>query len=201
MIEVRFHGRGGQGAVVASRILANAFVREGKFGSAFPMFGFERRGAPVTAYGRFDNKPILEKTQIYHPDCLVVLDPSQRATPRVFEGLKPKGILILNFAGSLEKEPHENLLLAATADAERIAVEEIGVPTPNTCMLGVLAAATGWIKLESILSSLEDYFDGSNLNGNRRCVERGFEENSIVIDKNSLSGGASIGNCRLVCQE
>ncbi len=179
MIEVRFHGRGGQGSVVASRILANAFVREGKFGSAFPMFGFERRGAPVTAYGRFDDEPVLEKTEIYRPDCLIVLDSSQRDTPRVYEGLKPNGILILN-STMAPKEPHENLALVAMADATRIAVEEIGLPAPNTGMLGVFAAATGWIKLESILAGLEDYFEGRKLEGNRRCVQRGFEETKSI---------------------
>ncbi len=179
MIEVRFHGRGGQGAVVASQILANAFVREGKFGSAFPMFGFERRGAPVTAYGRFDVRPVLEKTQIYCPDCLIVLDPTQANAHHVFEGLKPNGILILNTTKEPEKA-HENLTLAALADANRIAMEEIGLAAPNTCMLGVFVAATGWIKLESILSSLEDYFDGSKLEGNKKCAQRGFEETKIV---------------------
>jgi 2-oxoacid:acceptor oxidoreductase gamma subunit (pyruvate/2-ketoisovalerate family) len=76
MIKVRFHGRGRQGSVTAARILANAFVLEGKYGSSFPMFGFERRGAPVTAFLRFDENPVREKTQIYSPDCLVVLDSS-----------------------------------------------------------------------------------------------------------------------------
>ncbi len=179
MIEVRFHGRGGQGAVVASRILANAFVRENKFGSAFPMFGFERRGAPVTAYARFDDEPVLEKTQVYHPDCLIVLDSSQRDTPYVYEGLKPNGILVLNSTMN-PKDPHENLALVAMADATRIAVEEMGIPAPNTGMLGVFAAATGWIKAESILSGLEDYFDGHILEGNRRCVQRGYEETKII---------------------
>ena len=78
MIEVRFHGRGGQGAVMASKILATAFVKTKKYGASFPMFGFERRGAPVTAFGRFSKKPIREKTQIYNPDILMVLDPSQK---------------------------------------------------------------------------------------------------------------------------
>ena len=179
MIEVRFHGRGGQGSVVASRILANAFVQENKYGSAFPMFGFERRGAPVTAYGRFDDEPVLEKTAIYHPDCLVVLDPTQRDSPSVYDGLKPNGILILN--STMEpKEPHENLALVAMADATRIAVEEMGIPAPNTGMLGVFAAATGWIKVESILAGLEDYFDGRKLEGNKRCVKRGFEETKTI---------------------
>jgi len=179
MIEVRFHGRGGQGSVVASRILASAFVRENKFGSAFPMFGFERRGAPVTAYGRFDDEPVLEKTAIYHPDCLIVLDSSQRDMPSVYEGLKPNGILILN-ATMAPKEPHENLRLVAMTDATRIAMEEMGLSAPNTGMLGVFASATGWIKVESILAALEDYFDGSKLEGNRRCVQRGFNETKII---------------------
>jgi 2-oxoacid:acceptor oxidoreductase gamma subunit (pyruvate/2-ketoisovalerate family) len=139
------------------------------------MFGFERRGAPVTAYGRFDDEPVLEKTAIYHPDCLIVLDSSQRDSPHVYEGLKPNGILILN-STMWPKDPHENLALVAMADATRIAVEEMGLLSPNTGMLGVFAAATGWIRLESILVGLEDYFDGSRLEGNRRCVRRGFEE-------------------------
>jgi len=180
MIEVRFHGRGGQGAVVASRILANAFVREGKFGSAFPMFGFERRGAPVTAYGRFDEKPILEKTQIYEPNCLMVLDPAQCETPRVYEGLRPNGVLILNSPKDLKSKPHENLTLAGVTDADRIAMEEIGMAAPNVCMLGAFAAATKWIQLDSILAGLEDYFQGKNLDGNRRCAERGFKETRIL---------------------
>jgi 2-oxoacid:acceptor oxidoreductase gamma subunit (pyruvate/2-ketoisovalerate family) len=179
MIEVRFHGRGGQGSVVASRILANAFVQENKFGSAFPMFGFERRGAPVTAYGRFDDEPVLEKTAIYHPDCIVVLDPSQRDSPHVYEGLKPNGILILNSTMG-PKESHENLTLVAMADATRIAVEELGLPAPNTGILGVFAAATGWIKLESIIAGLEDHFHSNKLDRNKRCVQRGFEETKTI---------------------
>jgi 2-oxoacid:acceptor oxidoreductase gamma subunit (pyruvate/2-ketoisovalerate family) len=180
MFEVRFHGRGGQGAVVASRVLANAFVREGKFGSAFPMFGFERRGVPVTAYGRYDDRPILEKTQIYEPHCLIVLDPSQSQTPGVYEGLRPGGVLILNISKELERKPHENLALAGLADADGIAMEEIGLAAPNICMLGVLAATTGWVRLESILAGLEDYFKGKILEGNRRCAERGFKETKII---------------------
>jgi 2-oxoacid:acceptor oxidoreductase gamma subunit (pyruvate/2-ketoisovalerate family) len=180
MIEVRFHGRGGQGAVVSSRVLANAFVREGKFGSAFPMFGFERRGAPVTAYGRFDEKPILEKTQIYEPDCLIVLDPSQGETPRVYEGLKPNGVLILNSPKESVARPHENLTVAGVTDANRIAMEEIGMAAPNIGMLGTFAATTKWIQLDSILASLADYFQGKNLEGNRRCAERGFKETRIL---------------------
>ncbi len=96
MSEVRFHGRGGQGVVTTSKILANAFARTGQFGASFPMFGFERRGAPVTAFGRFSDKPVKEKTQIYNPNILVVLDPSQKHSQAVFDGLLPGGMLLLN---------------------------------------------------------------------------------------------------------
>jgi len=180
MIEVRFHGRGGQGAVTATRILANAFVKQGKYGSSFPMFGFERRGAPVTAFMRFDDRPIRVKTQIYHPDCLVVLDPSQGQAPAVYEGLKPNGVLIQNSPLGMDKRPHPHVGLLGVVDAEAIAMEELGIPSPNTCVLGAFGAATGWVSLEALLSSLEEYFHGDILSKNARTVERGFHEVKTV---------------------
>ena len=180
MIEVRFHGRGGQGAVTAAKILANAFVRQGKFGSSFPMFGFERRGAPVTAFMRFDDRPIREKTQVYNPDCLVVLDPSQKDSPQIYNGIKPDGVLILNTRESIKKKPHQDLGQAGLVDAETIALEEIGMPSPNTTIIGAFAAATGWTTLEYVLSGLEQYFSGDILKQNIRCAERGFKEVEII---------------------
>ena len=176
MIEVRFHGRGGQGAVTAARILSNAFVRQGKFGSSFPMFGFERRGAPVTAFMRFDDKPIREKTHIYYPDCLVVLDSSQRSSPLIYEGLKPGGVLILNSSKTIGKKPHDNVILAGVVDADAIAMEELGRASPNTCVLGAFAAATRWISLDCIFAGLEQYFSGEIFDRNMRTAERGFNE-------------------------
>ncbi len=176
MIEVRFHGRGGQGAVTATRILANAFVKQGRYGSSFPMFGFERRGAPVTAFMRFDDDPIRVKTQIYNPDCLVVLDPSQIHAPAIYQGLKPNGVLIQNAPRQIHERPHEHIGLMGVVDAETIALEELGIPSPNTCVLGAFAAATGWIPLESLLSSLEEYFHGDILRKNARTIERGYAE-------------------------
>jgi 2-oxoacid:acceptor oxidoreductase gamma subunit (pyruvate/2-ketoisovalerate family) len=180
MIEVRFHGRGGQGAVTAARILSNAFVRQGKFGSSFPMFGFERRGAPVTAFMRFDENHIREKTQIYNPDCLVVLDPSQKNSPLIYDGLKPNGILILNTTKPIKERPHKHLSRAGIVDAETIALEEIGMPSPNTCILGAFAVTTGWIGLDYIFSSLEQYFSGEILKRNMRSAERGFHEVRVI---------------------
>ncbi|MCP4021772.1 MAG: ketoisovalerate oxidoreductase [Desulfobacteraceae bacterium] len=176
MSEVRFHGRGGQGVVTTSKILANAFARTGQFGASFPMFGFERRGAPVTAFGRFSDKPVREKTQIYYPDVLVVLDPSQQNSDAVFQGLLPDGMMLLN---SSEKEvdvSHENLKKLGVVDANKIALEEIGLPIPNTVIAGAFAKLTGLLDIEPVANALEDYFEGSKLEGNIVCAKRGFEE-------------------------
>lgn len=176
MIEVRFHGRGGQGAVMASRIMANAFVRIGQYGASFPMFGFERRGAPVTAFGRFDADPVREKTQIYHPDIVVVLDPSQRYFERVYSGLKADAVLVLNAAEPFTEQPHANLKTAGIVNADQISIDEVGRALPNTCMLGAFTATTGLLPLDSLEAALGDYFQGSRLEANIRCLRRGYEE-------------------------
>ena len=180
MKEIRFHGRGGQGAVLAARMLAAAFLVEGKCVASFPMYGFERRGAPVVAFTRLDDKPIREKTQIYNPDCLVVIDPGLMNLPTLFSGLKPEGILILNSSRPLENQPNENLRLTGVVNATQIAVDEIGRDVPNTCLLGAFAATTGWLDLKSILSGLGEYFSGGLLHGNIRSAERGFREVKVI---------------------
>ena len=94
MYEIRIHGRGGQGAVMAAKILAKALVEEGKVAKAIPAFGFERRGAPVAAFLRFDDKPIRQVTNIYHPDCVICLDPTLARAVDIFEGMNPDGTWI-----------------------------------------------------------------------------------------------------------
>jgi 2-oxoacid:acceptor oxidoreductase gamma subunit (pyruvate/2-ketoisovalerate family) len=160
-------------------MLAAAFVIEGKHVASFPMYGFERRGAPVVAFTRLDDKPIREKTQIYNPDCLVVIDPGLMNLPALFSGLKPEGILILNSPRPPENRLNDNLKLAGVVNATQIAVEEIGRDIPNTCLLGAFAATTGWVNLKSILSSLGDYFSGDILQRNIRSTERGFQEVNV----------------------
>lgn len=157
MKEVRLHGRGGQGAVIAAEILARAFVDEGKYVASFPLFGAERRGAPVASFLRFDDQPIKEKTQIYHPHCLIVVDPTMRNSPGVYSGLRPGGILVLNSSARPEGKLHENLRTIAVVDATAIALKELGIAVPNTCMMGAFVGATGWLKLESLLRRLKDY--------------------------------------------
>jgi 2-oxoacid:acceptor oxidoreductase gamma subunit (pyruvate/2-ketoisovalerate family) len=178
--EIRIHGRGGQGAVLAARMLASAFVLEGKSVASFPMYGFERRGAPVVAFTRVDDKPIREKTQIYTPDCMVVIDPGLMKLPTLFSGLKPEGILILNSPRPLKGKPDDNLKLAGVVNATRIAVDEIKRDIPNTCLLGAFAAITGWLELQSILSCLGDYLSGDILERNLRSAERGYREVEVI---------------------
>lgn len=179
MKEMRFHGRGGQGTVMGAEMLAYAFILEGKYASCFPSFGPERRGAPVAAFLRFDDKPIRETHQIYEPDCIIVLDPFQTKLPTVFNGLKDKGIAILNTPRQTLENCPSALSVVGLVDATSLALEEIGRGIVNTCMLGVIARVTGWVSLNSVISSLENYFHGELLKTNARLVKRGYERVNI----------------------
>ena len=174
--EIRLHGRGGQGAVMAAKMLASAFAVEGKSVASFPMYGFERRGMPVIAFTRFDEKPIMEKTQIYTPDCLVVIDNTLLSLATLFDGLKPGGVLILNSPRPLPSRPSENLEKVGYVNATQVALCEIGKDIPNTCLIGALAKVTGWVSLDSILNGLGDYLEGEMLEMNLRNARRGYEE-------------------------
>lgn len=159
MYEVRFHGRGGQGSVTAANTLADAAFREGKDVQAFPMFGVERRGAPVAAFTRIDEKPIDIKTQIYEPDVVIVLDMSLLDVVNVAKGLKSGGKIILNTA----KDPSEFDFGDAdvyTVDATTIAVNNgLGTatnPIVNTAILGSYSKVIGNVKMESIYKAIEN---------------------------------------------
>jgi 2-oxoacid:acceptor oxidoreductase gamma subunit (pyruvate/2-ketoisovalerate family) len=178
--EIRFHGRGGQGAVLAARMLASACAAEGKCVASFPMYGFERRGMPVVAFTRFSDEPIREKTQIYTPDCLMVIDPTLLALKNLWDGLKEDGVLILNSPKALEKPPVPNLKTLGVINATQVALCEIGRDIPNTCLIGALAKVTGWVKLESVLQGLADYLEGDMLKRNLRNAERGYHEVEVI---------------------
>lgn len=180
MKEIRIHGRGGQGAVVMAQMLARAFIYEGKHAHAFPRFTFERRGAPVVTFFRFDDKPVREKTEIYYPDCSVVIDSRLAHSPVIFEGVKPNGILVLNTAKLVAEEYPNNLSIIGAVDATGIGLLELGSAITNTCMLGAVARVTGWVHLDSILHVLKDSFPGRVLDKNLRCAQRGFEEATII---------------------
>lgn len=155
MFEIRFHGRGGQGAVTASKILAQAAFEEGKYVISFPFFGTERRGAPVTAFTRIDDGPILLKTQIYHPDIVVILDPWVLEKGNAASGITEDGMFIIN----TRKAPEELGLnrKTVTVDATSIAVS-LGLgnranPIVNTAILGAFARATGLVSLETVVKA------------------------------------------------
>lgn len=160
MIEVRFHGRGGQGAVVASEILATALFKESKFVQAFPAFGVERRGAPVMAFLRFNTAPIRRRCQIYEPDHVVVLDPTLLTAVDVTAGLKPNGIVLINSDRPPESFQALQRFQVATVPAGEIAVaHNLGTrtnPIVNTAILGAFARVTGFVSLDSILEAIAE---------------------------------------------
>jgi 2-oxoisovalerate/pyruvate ferredoxin oxidoreductase gamma subunit len=159
MRELRIHGRGGQGAVIASKLLAAALFREGRSVQSFPAFGVERRGAPVTAFLRISDGPILLRCEITEPDDLMVLDPTLVEAVDVSVGLKPGGSILINS----DRDPLTYTKLrekyrVATVDASRIArAHGIGSktqPIVNTAILGAFAVYSQMVSLESVLESI-----------------------------------------------
>ena len=163
LIEIRWHGRGGQGAVTSAELVALAAISESKFAQAFPSFGPERRGAPVLAFNRISpDQPIRLRAEVEEPDVVVVLDPSLLGAVDVTAGLKSQGIAIINTRRSPE-EIRSRLGISgkvATVDATRIALENLRVPITNTTMVGALVRATGLVKLESLVEPLRHRFGG-----------------------------------------
>jgi pyruvate ferredoxin oxidoreductase gamma subunit len=185
MIETRFHGRGGQGAVTSAELLALAAIQEGKFAQAFPSFGPERRGAPVLAFSRVDERQIRIRSQIYEPDVVLVLDSSLLEIIDVTEGLKPGGALVVNTNLPL-KELAERFHFQgklASVDASHIARECLGRPITNTTMLGALIRATGIVDLRSMDEPLKTRF-GIIAAKNQNAMQAAFDKVEIM----SLNG-------------
>ncbi len=182
MHEVRLHGRGGQGAVLASAILAAALVEEGRHVMAIPAFGFERRGAPVVAFLRLSDREIRRVTNIYAPDIVVVIDPTVVRAVDVFAGMPAGGTLVLatsKAVADLELPNHLNRV--AVCDAIRIAMDIFKRQITNTIMLGAFAKATGLVSVESLEKALEQaHFRDAGLKQNIEAVRRGFAETTVV---------------------
>jgi pyruvate ferredoxin oxidoreductase gamma subunit len=181
MLEIRWHGRGGQGAVTSVELLALSAIEEGKYAQGFPSFGPERRGAPVTAFNRVDDKQIKIRSGIYHPDVVVVLDESLVSLVDVAEGLKQEGILLVNSTKSLaeiRKNTHFGGKIA-TCDATGIAWKELGVPITNTTMLGALIKLTGTVKLKSLDGPIQERF-GRIAVKNMAAAKSAYEQVKII---------------------
>lgn len=176
MIEIRFHGRGGQGAVTASRIIAIAAYEEGKYSQAIPMYGTERRGAPLTAFVRIDDVRVRERELVHTPDISIVLDPLIAKQQSVVDNLKAGGLVLLNTHDDPKDVKLGGDFKVATVDATTIALETLGRPITNTAILGAFAKVTGLIKVESIEKALKKNFPGRIGEMNIAAVKRSYAE-------------------------
>jgi pyruvate ferredoxin oxidoreductase gamma subunit len=181
MIEVRWHGRGGQGAKTGSQILAEAAFSMGKYVQAFPEYGSERTGAPMKAFTRIDDKPILIHSAIENPDLIVIIDDTLVELDVVKEGLKEGVKVLVNTEKS--KEDLEQFFPKAdifVVPATKISMETLGKNFPNTPVLGAIAKITGAVTLDSLVDSfkekMEKKFSEDIVAKNISSIKRGFEE-------------------------
>lgn len=179
ILEVRWHGRGGQGAWTASELLARAAIYEGKYIQSFPEFGPERMGAPVAAFTRISTEPIQIHCAVYNPDVVAVLDPTLLKTVPVTSGLNEEGTIIIN---SKENPADTRKMLNTdkgkiwTVPATEIAMRILGRPITNTAMLGAVARITGAVKLESIEKVVEERFRRDIAEKNVAVVKEAYKE-------------------------
>ena len=183
VIEIRWHGRGGQGAVTAAKLLAEAALREGKHIQAFPEYGPERTGAPVKSFNRISTKPILRHCHVTNPQIVAVLDPTLIDVVDVAGGIPPGGAIIVNTSLSpaeLKNKLDCGDIKVFTVDATKISIDKLGRNIPNTPMIGALVKVSGVIKLESLVEAFKDDF-GAKLNtqaleGNIAAIRAAHDE-------------------------
>jgi pyruvate ferredoxin oxidoreductase gamma subunit len=181
MLQIRIHGRGGQGVVTAAEMLSIAAFEQGRHAQAFPSFGSERTGAPVVAFCRMADVPIRLREPIMAPDVLIVQDPTLLHQVDVFQGLKPEGYVLINSQRSFDalgvgelatRFRHERL---ATVPASELARQHLGRPLPNAALLGGFAALSGLISLEAVSHAIRDKFSGSVAEGNIAAAAAAFD--------------------------
>lgn len=180
LLEVRWHGRGGLGAVTSAELVARAAISEGKYAQSFPSFGPERRGAPVIAFLRISDEFIRTRTPIDEPDVVVVLDPGLLHAVDVTSGLKKNSKIIINSRKSPNELRSEFGFKwpVASVKATAIAKETIGVPITNTAMIGALLKVTGAVEVDSVIEQLNERF-GARAKGNIEAMKRAYSETVI----------------------
>ena len=180
ILEVRWHGRGGQGAWTASELLARAAIAEGKYVQSFPEFGPERMGAPVTAFTRISTEPIRIHCAVYSPDVVAVLDPTLLKTVNVAEGLdKEAGNFIVNTKQNpmeIRKLLKSNAGKVWTVEASEISLKILGMPITNTAMLGAVARVTGIVGLETVQEMINERFRADVAAKNFAVVKEAYQE-------------------------
>jgi pyruvate ferredoxin oxidoreductase gamma subunit len=180
MLQVRIHGRGGQGVVTAAELLSIAAFKQGRYAQAFPSFGSERTGAPVVAFCRIDDREIRLREPIVEPDVLIVQDPTLLHQVDVFQGLRPDGYVLINSRrsldelgiGELARRLQRGRLIAVPAT--EIALKQVGRPVPNAVLLGGFAALTGLITLDAVAGAIRDKFSGQVAEGNVAAATEAF---------------------------
>lgn len=183
LIEIRIHGRGGQGAKTASELLVDTALGKGKYIQSFPEYGPERSGAPMKAFARISDEPIYVHSGVTSPGIVAVIDPTLLDTVDVTEGLREDGILLVNTnlpPSDIRKKLNFNKGKVYTVDASKIALETIGLPLPNTSILGALVKVTALIKLEELEERIKDKFlkkiGEKKTQGNIDSVKRAYSE-------------------------
>ena len=192
MFQVRIHGRGGQGVVSAAEMLSIAAFDEGLFAQAFPSFGSERMGAPVTAFCRFDDREIRSREPVMAPDALIIQDPTLLHQVDVFAGLSREGYILINssrdFAllglGDFVRDYPEGHCCSVAAS--EIAMKEVGRPLPNAALLGAFAAITGRLSLESVCRAIAGKFAGKVGEANVRAARAAFDVAAASLRKEAL---------------
>jgi pyruvate ferredoxin oxidoreductase gamma subunit len=175
MKEIRIHARAGQGAITTAALLGEAYFKEGMYPYAFPHFGAARMGAPMNAFVRVDSKPVRVRSQIYEPDYVIVVDNTLMRGYNCFSGLKENGIAIVNGVEGVELPKLKATQKVFLVPANAIAEQTIGRPLGNTALIGAFAAATGELKLETVLEVLKKRFSDKILEGNLKAARKGFE--------------------------
>lgn len=179
MIEIRWHGRGGQGAWTASLLLAQSALIEGKHVQSFPEFGPERMGAPIRAYTRVSDETIDVHSGVYEPGIAVVLDPTLLGAVNVLEGMPDNGKLIVNDRKSPDQLRREQKISGRevwVVPATDLSIEMIGRNIPNTAMLGATVKATNVVKLESLMEATRQRFSGKIGDINVQLIKRAHQE-------------------------
>ena len=180
MLQIRIHGRGGQGVVTAAEMLSQAAFEQGHHAQAFPSFGSERTGAPVVAFCRIDDHEIRLREPILAPDVLIVQDPTLLHQVDIFQGLKPDGYVLINTRRSFDelgltdisaRFRHERL---TTVPATDIALRLLGRPLPNAVLLGGFAALSGLITLEAVEHAIRHKFTGKVAEANVAGAHEAF---------------------------
>jgi len=172
VLQIRIHGRGGQGVVTAAELLSAAAFSEGKHAQAFPSFGSERTGAPVVSFCRIDDKPIRVREPVMHPDVIVIQDPTLLHQVDVFEGASQDALLVINSArpvadlGIAEFSSGLRPGAVLTVPATELAQQYVGRPVPNAALLGGFAAVSGAVSIESVAAAISGRFAGAIGRGN-----------------------------------